>query len=127
MTFTREEYEQHVKETQVREIQSRQGDLRFLTQAEVAAERLTGDPHWDTFLQILQAERDGCVAQEAVMQKKACDPLTTDLEELQRCRIQAIILRTTVDTLDRVLDLPKAMKKRGGRARELLEKVLGKR
>lgn len=120
MSFGREDYEEMLQTETARRLQEREHEIRKLEQAEVASDLLTRDSHWDAFLQILQAESNFCAKQRREVEERICDP-QRDSEQVAKLRMEGLRLRTIIETLEHVIQLPKAMKERGEKARGILQ------
>lgn len=79
----------------------------LLEQAAVNHEKLTNDPHWDIFLQELQAIMDASGLELEKYQADLGSPELVDPLEIQRVRNRIFILTERIGTLDRVINLPK--------------------
>lgn len=112
--FDREDYqdlEQRVDLARARQIGAR---IDLLVQAEIAAENLTRDPHWDAFLQVLQQSRND--AAQRLEDLRAGLTLTAP-NELHQLQMEAAVTEREIETLDRVIALPARMREAGQEAR----------
>ena len=104
-----------------RNAQTALANLRGLSrQAEVEAAKLQGDPVWDAFVQLLQAEanayREAAERHERIVLRNGPE----DVAERERSRIEAIAFRRMAEVLERVTGVPKALRESAQRAREVL-------
>ena len=95
--------------------------LRLAERGLVAAENLTGDPHWDSFLQILQGQLDAMKELLAATLEKLTSWQSTP--ERERLCAEALVLRTQIDLMEKIVQIPKVLREDGERAREFLRLV----
>lgn len=95
-------------------------NLRLLSQAEVAADKLTNDPTWNIFLSYIQAAivRTEQVAAEA--EAVVMSPNVTNMDEMMAAKMTATIARSRVEAWKQVLELPRLLKRDGEKAKNIL-------
>ncbi|MEE8607201.1 MAG: hypothetical protein V3S55_06345 [Nitrospiraceae bacterium] len=95
--------------------------LEALVQAEVKAEHVTGDPHWDTFLSYIQAaiekHEDELVSLTTMLESP--DMMNTD--DMMNCKIAVIRRRERISAWKSVIGLPRDIKEHGEKAKALLD------
>lgn len=126
MGYDREEWEKSQKERATfLELQKRVAHLRVARQAAVTAEKLTGDPHWNAFLQMLQAEIEDLRAKASAEREKAMGNRPLDTAEREMHRIEALVCEAVAGTLERVQGFPAELLRQGREADQLLLQVEG--
>jgi formate dehydrogenase maturation protein FdhE len=98
-------------------------DLRAQGRAALSASQVTGDEHWDRFLQVVQARIEECAAERdgAAEALKNSDDFSP--ETLVKQKLAARLYGKEVDALKWVISLPQIIMEKGERARELLGKL----
>lgn len=88
-------------------------NFHLAAQAAVLVENLTGDKHWDYFLQCLQGKVEH--AQEAERSQLAAltNPKLVDHDTIIRLKMGLEGIRTTIDVLEWVIALPHEIKETG--------------
>lgn len=118
--FDREDFEGLVKRQSRERREGARPTLSRLAQAAVAAEHLTGDPHWDGFLQALQHRRNEA---EARLEDLKAALLLVDGHDLAALKIRACIAKAEIDTLETVIALPQQMRETGEEAKAALREL----
>ena len=123
MTFDREDWAKGYKARLQERMNGKRTELEHFMQAEVQAERLTGDPDWDIFLQLVQAgiERMQKLANE--LRRQLADPGTVNQDELMRLKISLADAEGHVRAWEATIQLPKDIKQSGEQAKTLLERL----
>lgn len=82
--------------------------IRKLAMAEVEADKLTGSPEWDMFLQMIQVRIDDC---QTMLDGVGASIMRKGLhgDDLMDIRTEAIQIQERLDTLLYVKDLPKTL------------------
>ena len=97
-----------------------QTSLRLMAQAEVSAQHLTADPHWDHFLRLISAASKEVAGALAAYEAILCDPRVVEQGEIIKAKIALHGLRNQHLTLEWVSELPKALMANGAAARKLI-------
>lgn len=121
--FTREEFEKMDKERKVRAIKLRERELQAAKRDALLVSQVTGDPHWDHFLSIVQ-ERIVRLRKEmdtALDLLQSSDDFTT--EGLINQKLAVRLLGREIEALNWAIELPQAILEKGDRAKELLGNI----
>jgi hypothetical protein len=121
--FDRQDYEEHLETVKRDLLQSRRHELERLAQAPVAMAALTGDPNWDVFLQILQADLEKVRIALEALKERMVDSIDVNPETLVLERIQAKVYQSQILTLEKVIGLPKQIKEEGVEAQKDLDEL----
>lgn len=100
--------------------------LRQATQAEVAAEQLTGDPHWKVYQQILSGSRKTVSEHRAGLVAQLASPRLVDHERMIALKILIAECDGMLAAWETAITLPKALKEDAETAAEHVEKQLEK-
>ena len=95
-------------------------ELAHLVQAQVSASKLTGDVHWDGFLQLLQGRLDDLLEAEVRARDILLSPEVVGIEEMTRAKIDGVSSRAQIDILEWAMTLPKEMRKASSNAKDTL-------
>ena len=97
--------------------------LHLAKQAEVLAEQLTSDEHWDVYLSYIQAAKETLKTALDAYKNQLEDPRVVDHTMLMQLKIVIAGLRSQVYFADWVMELPKSIKETGKAAREFDAKL----
>lgn len=108
MRVTREEVDAFARKFEsAREARVPQASPELLRQAQVATDKLTGQPEWDVFLQRIQAWIDDERRKLAAMAEHMPPNMTS--EQVLQAHRHMIDSRAKVEAWEQVLALPKAL------------------
>jgi len=107
-----------VLDTRIRERQ--RDNLATVEQAAVEAEKLTSDPRWNIFLQQIQKWKNDSESNLKSLNERHSDPELTNPDEITRIKNAILMNKQDIDTLDRVISLPKSIIDDGKKAKSLL-------
>jgi len=98
-------------------------DLHAIQRAALEAAEVTGDEHWDFFVSVIKAKVEDLMGQLEVTEEalKNSDDFTTSVLINQKLAVR--IFGSQIETLNWVLELPKALLEKGDRATELLKTI----
>ena len=124
MAYDRDEdWAPALKEKAKEQIRRQAPDLRAQERAALSTSQVTGDEHWDRFLEVVQARIKEC----AVERDKAAEALKNSddfsPETLVKQKLAARLYGKEVDALKWVIDQPRIIMEKGERAKELLGKL----
>ena len=94
--------------------------LRLMAQAEVSAQHLTANEHWDYFLRLISGARKEVGAALEAYEAILCDPRVVNNDEIIKAKIALHGLRNQHLTLEWISGLPKALMTNGAEARKLI-------
>lgn len=97
--------------------------LRGLRQAEVSADRLTGDPDWDAFLSYIQAAIDSTLEQKRVLEDRLLAADVVEQSEIIKIKIALRECIARIEAWIAVMNLPADIKKNGKEAKHLMERL----
>ena len=121
-----------VERDQVTELRRRQQNgkdadskllLQSLSQAQIKAEHVTGDPDWDTFLSYIQSAVENHEAEIAELKTMLESPHMVAPDDIMRLKIAIISCRARLSAWDAVISLPRDIKEHGEKARSLLDRM----
>jgi len=118
MSVTLKDWQEFRDRSQVAFVGQQRSELKRMTQAAVSAERLTGNPDWDYYLSIIQAEVERCEAAEDA----AKESLVSPHGDPQEARVAAIRCRERANALRDAIRIPKAIIENGKGAGKMLRK-----
>jgi hypothetical protein len=118
MTFDREDF---VARTQRKAPPDDRRNLQMIQQAAVSAEALTGDAHWDKFLQYLQAALESNARQRDAYMNELANPLLVNADEVQKRRIAVMRLNERIEVLSFVMQMPTHLIRLGASASATLK------
>lgn len=95
--------------------------LEQVTKAEVGADLLTGDSHWNMFLSHLQALRDAYAARVEAAREAILVSANTETD--LKLKMEAAACNEALKAIDAIMELPKTLKENGETARAWLEKL----
>jgi hypothetical protein len=95
--------------------------LRGLRQAEVSADRLTGDPDWDVYLSYLHAAIEATARQKSSLEERLHSPDLVDHVEMLKIKIALSECTARIDAWTAALNLPSDIKKNGRNAKNLID------
>lgn len=118
--LARREMMRHLEERAKTRAKQRFHEMRFLKQAAVTAEALTGNDTWDAFLRVLAGSIEASKKHLAQLAESICD---TSLDETtaNTLRLEMICTRERIKTLEHVVALPKAIMTQGDEAAKFME------
>jgi len=95
-------------------------NLRALSRAELSVSHVTGDEHWDSFLQLIQGRLEEKRSQraQALTALEASNDFSADTLITQKLIVRQ--LGCEIEALEWVIELPKIIREQGERAKELL-------
>ncbi len=123
MSFDYEEWAEVYRQQQRSRVNGQRADLEHFMQAEVQADRLTGDPDWDIFLQLLQAGIEKMSKLAADLRDRLCDPEVVNQDELMHLKLRLSAAEAQVAAWDAAIQLPKDIKTSGEQAKSLLDRL----
>jgi hypothetical protein len=98
-------------------------ELAHLVQAQVSASKLTGDPNWDIYLQLLQGRLDDVIKAHTESLELLESPLILEYEKVMMNKIRAVAARAQIDILEWAMDLPTAMREASFNAQDTLKRL----
>lgn len=120
MTFERDEYRDLVKKQQQKVgVQRRASHLHLIEQAAVEAKYLTGDRHWDVFLQQIAYFTEEVRKQREGAARLLADPNVVSTDALLRAKIAVIECDARIQAWEAVIALPKQLIEQGEIARDV--------
>ena len=93
--------------------------IRLALQAAVCAESLTGDKHWDYYLQCMQGAVEQTREAESAQLERLADPLLVDRDTILRLKMSLASLQATALALEWAIELPQQIKATGNIAKGL--------
>ncbi len=93
--------------------------IKLALQAAVLAENLTGDKHWDHYLQCLQGEVERAREAERSQIEALTNPRLVDHDTIIRLKMGLEGIRTTIYVLEWAIGLPSEIKETGKAAKAL--------
>ena len=93
--------------------------IKIALQAAVQAENLTGDKHWDYYLQCLQGEVDAHKAAAATMLERLADPRLVDHNTILQMKMALTDINARIVALEWAIRLPHEIKETGKAAKAL--------
>ena len=93
--------------------------LRLVLQAAVQADNLTGDQHWDYYLQCLQGKVEEFQAAERHNLERLADSRVIDHSALLTVKMALADIRATIRALEWAIELPQSIKETGKAAKAL--------
>ena len=97
--------------------------LEMLRQAAVSASSLTGDRHWDVYLQYLAAAIEDTEEQEKGFMTAMADPAIVDHEAIMKAKLSMAECAGRIKAWRAALSLPKDIMGMGAQAKTLLERM----
>ena len=97
--------------------------LETLSQAQIKAEHVTGDPNWDTFLSYIQAAVESHEEELEQLKTMLESPVMVAPDDIMRLKIAIISCRARLAAWDAVISLPKDIKEHGEKARAILDRI----
>ena len=97
--------------------ENRRDSLVLIEQAAVEKEKLTSSPHQNIFLQEIQEWIECSKKNLEGLKEKHEDPELTDPNEIIRIKNAILMNKQDIDSLNRVIDLPKKIIDDGNRAK----------
>lgn len=94
-------------------------NFHLAAQAAVLAENLTGDEHWDYFLQCLQGALEASQSDETMLLERLASEHSVDHDTIMRLKLALMDARATIRTLKWTIALPHEIKETGKVAQEL--------
>lgn len=96
--------------------------LRQIRQGSVLAENITGSEPWNQFLSLVQGEIESLRELRDVERNRALSANPMESWKRDGYRVEALRLDTAIDTLTRVLELPKALHEDASSADDILKR-----
>lgn len=96
--------------------------LRVVEREAVDASMLTTDPYWNKFLTYLEAARQRLIIVRDQAQGFLDDPRITSPDLLMQAKINYLMAKAQIDTLEAVITIPKELMTAGDNARDALAK-----
>ena len=93
--------------------------VRLALQAAVLAENLTGDKHWDHYLQCLQGSMEDFKEGERQNLELLADPRLVDHSDILRLKLALADMRGAIRALMYAIELPQTIKTAGKEAKSL--------
>ncbi len=121
MTFTREQYQELVKEQGKERLNGQKPGLEYLVQAQVKMELLTGDQHWDIYLSWIQCSLEALRNQKTQLTDKLCDPNLVDPNAIMAVKLALADVSGQIIAIEAIIGLPKAIMESSEKAKERLE------
>ena len=97
--------------------------LQSLSQAQIKAEHVTGDPNWDTFLSYIQAAVESHEAELEELKTMLESPHMVAPDDIMRLKIAIISCRARLSAWGAVIALPRDIREHGEKARALLDRI----
>ena len=124
MGFDRDEdWTPAVEEKEKERVRRQAPDLRAQGRAALSVSQVTGDKHWDQFLQVVQAK----IEERTVERDRASEALNKSddfsTEILINQKLAVRLFGREIEALEWVIGLPKIIMEKGERAKELLGKL----
>lgn len=86
----------------------------------VRASAVTGDANWDHFLARLEGRIKAYESNLAAVQAVLCHPDTVNVDTIMAAKIKIVALEASAQALREIIDLPKLIIERGGKAKDAL-------
>ena len=93
--------------------------VKLALQAAVLAENLTGDKHWDHYLQCLQGSMEDFKEGERQNLELLADPRLVDHSDILRLKLALADMRGAIRALMYAIELPQTIKTAGKEAKSL--------
>lgn len=121
MTYERDHYKELVERDKRRAHTARTGELiRLASQAKPAMSKLTNQPQWDSFLQLLQALKETAEKDLQGVRASLTSPAWAGkAEQIMILRENAVRFEAEIATLENVMALPKTLLDRANEALEV--------
>ena len=118
-----EDWTPHLEKKAKEQIRRQAPDLRAQEHAALSAAYVTGDEHWDHFLEVVQAkiEKSTTERDKAAEALKNSDDFSTEILINQKLAVR--LFGKEVEALEWVIELPQIIMEKGERAKELLGKL----
>lgn len=97
--------------------------LGTLRRAAVAAELLTGNPHWDEFLSHIQAAIEETERQREGFREWLDDPTIVDDNEVRRYRNAILACNERIGAWKTVMSLPRELIEKKGEIKALMDRL----
>ncbi len=123
MSFARQDWDDHVELRRKQTTRINQKEIRRVALGTVPAKQLTGDPHWDTFLSVVQSKIVDVTSEIESRKSVLVDGLDTNHESLLEQKMILWKLRSRLDTLEEIVGIPKDLLAQGEKAQELLKQA----
>ncbi len=124
MTFDREDFVKAAADARWKARIAAMPSLALLEQAEVSADNLTHDPHWDLFLRVLQAAIEKTTAQADDCVRQLANPSVVNEDDLRLIRQRLLLLNERIACWTSVISLPKQIHDEAGEAMDLVAKLM---
>ena len=123
MTYTREDYQELVKEKAKERLNGQKPGLEYLVQAQVKMENLTGDQYWDIYLSYLQDVFERVSTQAGQVRDNLCDPKMVDSNAIMGVKLELAGLNGQIKMLEAIIGLPKAIMESSEMAKDRLKSL----
>lgn len=97
--------------------------LHALRQAEVSADKLTGDPDWDVYLSYLQHAVDSTQEQKRALERRLHSPDLVEHVEILKTKMALAECTARIDAWNAAISLPVDIKKNGNKAKDLIARM----
>jgi hypothetical protein len=123
MAYERKDFDDLMEKQGIERVRRLAPHLRAQEHAALSASQITGDEHWDHFLEVVQARIKVCITErdKAAEALKNSDDFSP--ETLVNQKLAARLFGKEVKALEWVIELPKIIMEQGERAKELLGKL----
>jgi hypothetical protein len=123
MAYERKDFDDLMEKHGIERVRRLAPSLRAQEHAALSASQITGDEHWDHFLEVVQARIKVCIAErdKAVEALKNSDDFSPEI--LVNQKLAARLFGKEVKALEWVIELPKIIMEQGEQARKLLENI----
>jgi|TARA_Y100000310_G_scaffold153951_1_gene153512 hypothetical protein len=129
MAFDRQDWQDSLaakrKERDDKALANIQREIQMTAKAAVDAEALTGDPHWDVFLQYIQAAIDGAVLErDGLAATHILDvDASWDDESIRHARARMLCCKERIRVLEAILTIPADLKSKAEEVLSLVERL----
>jgi hypothetical protein len=123
MAYDRGEFDALTEKQQKDRIRRQAPDLRAQEHAALSVSQVTGDEHWDRFLEVIQAKIEKLTAErdKADLALKNSDDFSPDTLINQKLAVR--LFGKEIEALEWAIDQPRIIMEQGERAKELLGKL----
>jgi hypothetical protein len=115
MRYERKHYREIVEESKAERLAEAKTEARRMAQATPEMEKLTGDPHWNLFLQLLQGQVEE-TEQQLEQMREMLGLHSMPADSLVELNTRVAACRSRIFTLREVMDLPKQLMEQGQEA-----------
>lgn len=114
----KEDYRDLLDDRKKQQFKEQRPDLIQAIRSEVSATKLTGDRHWDRFLEHIQGVIDQKKEQKQRTEADLCSPSVVDHEQIVKLKLRLREDAGWIDALELVQTLPQELQDLGGEARK---------